>query len=132
MARISQTKHGKIEAHGSPLGVTSRADIERRAEELALIDGRSDFNASDIAQAQRELNNDDLPATLVEDVNSSMQSMSRDPSDPITDRGHQTPEYTEIDEKEALERSALEGVEEAQHDQMVQARNATDDELDGR
>ena len=63
-----------------------------------------------------------LPDAVNEDAE-SMRSMSRDPSDPMVDRGRQVPEYGGDDEKAALEQLALEGVEEAQHDQMVEARH---------
>jgi hypothetical protein len=62
----------------------------------------------------------------------SMQSMSRDPSDPLVDRGRQVPEYGGDDEKTALEHLALEGVEEAQHEQMLEARNHVDEPLRSR
>ena len=51
---------------------------------------------------------------------------------PLADRGRQVPEYGGEDEKTALERLALEGVEEAQHDQMVQSRNNVDEPLRSR
>ena len=80
----------------------------------------------------------DLQGSLVEGwdaVNEdaeSMQSMSRDPSDPMVDRGRQVPEYGGDDEKAALEHLALEGVEEAQHEQMLEARNLVDEPLRSR
>jgi hypothetical protein len=58
-----------------------------------------------------------------------MQSMSRDPSDPMTNRGRQSPEYGGNDEKAALEHLALEGVEEAQHEQMLASRKNVDEPL---
>jgi hypothetical protein len=61
-----------------------------------------------------------------------MQSMSRDPSDPAVDRGRQAPEHTADDEETALQRLTLEGVEEAQHEQMVEARNNIDEPLRSR
>jgi hypothetical protein len=62
----------------------------------------------------------------------SMQSMSRDPSDPMVDRGHRVPEYGSDDEKADLEHLALEGVEQAQHEQMLQSRNDVDEPLRSR
>jgi hypothetical protein len=124
MTRISQWKQGKLEEHGKPVGVPTPADVERRASELALIAGRSEVTREDREAARVELRNGNLPATLVEDADGNMQSLSRDPSDPATDRGHQTPEYMESDEQEVCERLALEGVEEAQHEQMVQSRQS--------
>jgi hypothetical protein len=64
------------------------------------------------------LPHDDLPSSLDENEN-SVDSLSRDPSDPPANRGRQTPAYAEADEEEDIERTVLEGVEEAQHEQMV-------------
>jgi hypothetical protein len=64
------------------------------------------------------LPHDDLPIDLNEGEDST-GSLSRDPSDPAGNRGHQVPEYSEPDEEEEVERTVLEGVEEAQHEQMV-------------
>lgn len=113
-----------METHGQPLGGASLADLESRAREIAQIDGRTTPTVADREEARRELLNIDLPPTLEQNADDSMRSLSRDPSDPAVNRGHQTPEYVDVDEKEAVERLALEGVEEAQHDQMVQAQHA--------
>lgn len=121
----------KIEVKGRGVGIASPADIERRARELALIDNRTGANDDDRRRARAEFLDRNLPAAVNEDAD-SMQSLSRDPSDPMTDRGHQVPEYGADDEKAALERLALEGVEEAQHDQMLQARNHVDEPLRSR
>jgi hypothetical protein len=126
-----KTNTPKMEVHGKGVGVPADADIERRAREIALIDNRIEISADDRARARAEYQDRDLPDTLNDDAE-SMQSLSRDPSDPMTDRGHQVPEYGADDEKAALERLALEGVEEAQHDQMVQSRNDVDEPLRSR
>jgi hypothetical protein len=110
----------KVEQQGEGVGVPSPRDIERRARELARIAGHR-VNDEDRALARAEFQDRTLPAAVNEDED-SMQSMSRDPSEPISDRGRQTPDYIEVDEKTDLEKITLEGVEEAQHDQMVAAR----------
>jgi hypothetical protein len=112
-----------METHGSPVGVSSPADVHQRALEIARIAGRVEVTESDREQARGELRDSNLPPALSADADASMTSMSRDPSDPAVDRGHQTPEYIDNDEEEAVERLALEGVEEAQHDQMIKARD---------
>src|SRR5581483_11422848 len=129
MARISQSKTGKVEEHGKAVGTVSPQDVEQRAREIARIAGRDRPTPEDRIQARDELLDRDLPPTVAQDAAVSMQSLSRDPSDPAVDRGRQAPEYIENDEEEGLERLALEGVEEAQHDQMVEARNAESDEV---
>lgn len=116
-----------MEVRGEGLGLISSEDIERRARELALIDNRTLPNDIDRTKARAEFLARDLPASVSEDAD-TMQSLSRDPSDPPANRGSQTPEYGTDDEKLALEKLALEGVEEAQHDQMVKSRNGEVDE----
>ena len=63
----------------------------------------------------------DLPATSMEDEQAGA-AMSRDPSEPISVSGHEVPLREGPDEEKAVERLALEGVEEAQHEQMLAAR----------
>ena len=120
-----------MEVGGKGVGGFSPADIERRAKELALIDNRNAATDEDRERARVELRDVNRPDAVNEDAD-SMQSMSRDPSDPMTDRGRQVPEYGVDDEKTALEHLALEGVEEAQHDQMLAARNNVDEPLRSR
>ncbi len=121
MTRIPQSNRGRVEEHGKEAGVFSRDDVERRALEIARISGRKSTTPQDREQALAELRAERLPDTTTQDAD-SMQSLSRDPSDPPANRGSQAPEYVDTDEKQAIERLALEGVEEAQHDQMVGSR----------
>lgn len=120
-----------MEVRGKGVSGFSEADLERRALELALIDNRSTASDGDRARARAEFQDRDLPDAMNEDAE-SMQSMSRDPSDPLVDRGHQSPEYGGQDEDTALQKIALEGVEEAQHEQMVESRNNIDEPLRSR
>lgn len=122
--RISQ----KLEVGGQGVSGFSEADIHQRAKELALIENRTEPNDDDRTRALAEFGDRNLPDAVNEDAD-SMRSLSRDPSDPLSDRGHQVPEYGTDDEKAALEKMTLEGVEEAQHEQMVQSRNLVDEPL---
>lgn len=122
LRKIPQTKGPKVELHGKGVGGFTKADVERRAKELAEINNRVQVTQEDRERARSEFLDRELPAAVNEDADST-RSMSRDPSDPATDRGHQTPEYMESDEDTQLQRLALEGVEEAQHDQMTAARS---------
>lgn len=120
MSRISHTTT-KVELHGEGVGIPSDADLERRASELARIAGHTAVTGEDRALARAEFQDRALPDAVNED-RESMQSASRDPSEPLVNRGSQVPEYVEGDEKANLERLVLEGVEEAQHEQMLKAR----------
>jgi hypothetical protein len=51
-----------------------------------------------------------------------MGAMTRDPSEPLTQTGHQVPDLEEPDGQTDQEHLAEEGVEEAQHEQMLEAR----------
>src|SRR5688572_12074799 len=131
MPKPSRPISPKIELHGKGVSGFSPADVERRALELALIDNRTTATDDDRARARAEFQARNLPDSMNEDAE-TMQSLSRDPSDPMTDRGHQSPEYGADDEDTALQKIALEGVEEAQHEQMVQSRGNIDEPLRSR
>jgi len=120
---INDSTTGKVLIHGKGAGGVTRADIERRARELADIDGRSGaaITKSDLARARAELLGSDLPATAAEDAESDV-GVSRDPSEPPSAGGHEAPVVEGADEEQAIERLALEGVDEAQHDLMIAAR----------
>lgn len=128
MPKSTRANSPKIALRGRGVSGFSRSDIEHRARELALIENRTEPNDDDRARALAEFRDRHLPDAVNEDAE-SMQSMSRDPSDPPVDRGHQAPEYGGDDEKAALEHLALEGVEEAQHEQMLAARKNIDEPL---
>lgn len=114
---------GRILLHGKGTGGISRADIERRARELADIDGRSgaDITDDDIARARADLLGAQLPPTLVEEDEGAV-AITRDPSEPPSVSGHEAQLREGPDEEKAVERLALEGVDEAQHEQMIAAR----------
>jgi hypothetical protein len=120
-----------MELRGKGVAGFSPEDVERRALELALIDNRAKPSEDDRLRARAEFLDRELPDANNEDAD-TMQSMSRDPSDPMVDRGRQAPEYGGDDEETALQKIALEGVEEAQHEQMVESRNTVDEPLRSR
>ena len=123
LMNINDPTSGRLFVHGQGTGGVGRADIERRARELAAIDGRSgaEITDDDLARARAELLGLQLPATTAED-NEADAGLNRDPSDPPSVSGHETPLREGSDPEKALERLALEGVEEAQHEQMLAAR----------
>jgi hypothetical protein len=131
MAKHSRESAQKVEVGGNGVSGFSESDIERRARELARIDDRTEVTNEDREAALAEFQDRHLPDAVNEDAE-SMQSLSRDPSDPMVDRGRQVPNHGGDDEKAALEHLALEGVEEAQHEQMLEARNDVDEPLRSR
>ena len=112
--------HGKIERHGDGMGVASPDSVERRAREIALIAERDpeEFTDADWDQARRELlgsqaNNapeeTDENAEVVEEWNVVASST-----------GHRAPRVE--DDENLGEQLVSDGVEEAVHDQMLEAR----------
>lgn len=121
MKNVTRPTQGKILIHDRGAGSITPGDIERRARELASIDGRAVAGVDDRERAARELRGETIqPAS--DDAVESTKSLSRDPSDPLSDRGLQRPNYEGSDEEKVSERMVAEGVEEAQHDQMLAAR----------
>lgn len=113
----------KTVIHGQGAGEIGRNEIERRAREIALIEGNGDETVTEEhrARALAELSGALLPETTVEDAE-SRGAISRDPSEPPSLSGTGAPIVAEPNEQADLEHLVLEGVEEAQHDQMLAAR----------
>ena len=68
------------------------------------------------------MNGEDIPPGSDEDAE-AVSSLSRDPSEPASNLGRQVPDREGEDEQQATERLVAEGVNEAEHDQMVQREN---------
>jgi hypothetical protein len=119
----NEPNQGKILIHGKGAGGLNRADVERRARELAAIDGRSGAEITDdyLKRAKAELMGLTLPETSVEDEEAT-GSLSRDPSEPLSISGSESATREGHDEDKAVEKLTLEGVEEAQHEQMLASR----------
>ncbi|MEN3368063.1 MAG: hypothetical protein V7609_206 [Verrucomicrobiota bacterium] len=111
---------GKISVHGDGVGVPSPDAVERRAREIALIAERDpdEFTDADWDQARRELlgnlesgapEETDDNADVVEEWNVVASS-----------KGHRAPRVE--DEENLGEHLVADGIEEAAHDQMVEAR----------
>ncbi|HTL67403.1 MAG TPA: hypothetical protein VL200_07065 [Lacunisphaera sp.] len=113
----------KILWHGRGTGDLTDAEVEQRAREIAVIRGRAarDVTEEDRAAAWAELRGDTRPPTSETDAPGGL-AVGRDPSEPAGDSGHQVPDQKPSDEGTAAEHLAVEGVEEAQHDQMLAAR----------
>lgn len=121
MNNSNSSRHAKTVVHGRPVGEITQDDIEQRASELAEIQGRGVVQSDNREEADAELSGLTLPDATTED-DQSVGSLSRDPSDPPAFYGKATPNVAEPNEQEELEDMVLDGVEEAQHDQMLEAR----------
>ena len=114
---------GKIAIRGTGIGGITDDEIMNRATELASINGRANKGVTDddLRQAREELLGQSLPASTDEDSEGS-GSLSRDPSDPPSLTGRQIPDREGPDDEQVTERLVMEGVEEANHEQMLQGR----------
>lgn len=120
----NQSTYGKVLLHGKGTGSITEKDIERRARELASLNGYpfiSVFIEKYLAQARRELTGEDLPPTTDETIE-ARGAITRDPSEPLAQTGHQIPDLEDPDDQTNLERLTEEGIEEAQHEQMLAAQ----------
>ena len=113
---------GKISVHGGGVGVPSPQSVEKRAREIAMIAERDpeEFTDADWEQARRELlgtQSSSAPeeteenAEVVEEWNVVASSS-----------GHRAPRAGAEDVESVGEQLVTGGIEEATHDQMLEAR----------
>src|ERR1700750_1146624 len=111
---------GKITLHGNGLGAPSPDEVEKRAREIALIAERDpdEFTDADWDQARREL--------LGTQTSGAPEETSENAEDVeewnvvASSTGHRAPRIE--DEENLGEQLVTDGIEEAAHDQMVEAR----------
>ena len=123
MDQSSQRPAGKITVHGGGFGAPTTEAVEKRAREIALIDERDPDNYTDADwdQAQREL----LGETAQPPPEESEQAAKMQEEWEVTpdDRGHRVNRQGAGDDEESVgEQLVTDGVEEAIHDQMLEAR----------
>ena len=118
--------------NGAGIGTVTQDMVRARATELAVIDGRSekDLSVFDLERAKRELTGEtdiDPKEAILEEAPESERW------DPVAgSTGHKVETTSNEDEdgegRSDSERLVEEGVSEAEHDQMVQAAKAEQEE----
>jgi hypothetical protein len=120
----------KIIHHSTGMGTPDVLTVRQRAEELARIDGRQQFNETDWHQAKRELHG----GHETNDTNGNMDAAALvSERDMIaTSTGHQVENMGLEDQENVLEELIAEGMDEAVHEQMLAARREeeTDEDLE--
>jgi len=113
--------HGKISLHGDGLGVPSPDTVEKRAREIAMIDERDpdEFTEEDWRQAKNELIG--VAGSHAPEIDDEVDDELRERDDIVGASGHRAPNDYEGDENIG-EELVSGGIEEAAHDQMVEAR----------
>ena len=121
-------KQGILTENSTGIGTVTRKMVRERAAELAVIDGRLAHEASksDWEQAKRELTG----GSDIEPEEATLESVPESERlDPVPgSTGHKAPESSDEDEddegRSESEKLVEEGVQEAEHDQMLQAARA--------
>jgi hypothetical protein len=124
MNENSQPSLGRISVHGDGVGAPTPEMIERRAREIALIDERNpdDFTDADWEQARQELmgvSHTNAP----EEIGGGLE-VSEDEHEIVPESlAHRAPRPGFDEDDETLGQSLVSGgLEEAAHDQMLEAR----------
>ena len=122
MNEYSQPGAGKIEIHGNGVGAPSPEQVEQRAREIAMIDQRDPekFTDADWDQARQELHGATIPAPPEE---TSDNAKLEDEWEVVANnQGRRAPRSGDNDDETLGEQLVAGGVEEATHDQMLEAR----------
>jgi hypothetical protein len=122
MNENSQPGFGKISVHGDGMGAPTPELIETRAREIALIAERNpdEFTDADWEQAKRE-----LMGTVSRGAPEEIERSDEMPDDwevTPTSTGERAPRAGVDDDEMLGEKLVSDGLEEATHDQMLQAR----------
>jgi hypothetical protein len=127
MDQSSQRSGGKITVHGMGLGAPTPEQVEKRAREIALIDNRdpNNYTDADWDQAKGELHGESSPAAPEETEGAA--TMQNEWEVTPDDRGHQVTTGANDDEETVAQQLVSEGLDEAVHDRMLEARR---DELE--
>ena len=113
---------GKISVHGNGVGVPSPEAVEKRAREIAMIDERdpNEFTDADWNQARKELVGVEHPSAPEETEQNA--KVTEEWNVVPSSSGHRAPRPG-VEEDETLgEQLVTDGLEEAAHDQMLEAR----------
>jgi hypothetical protein len=121
----------KILVHSEGLGTLHAGMVRQRAKEIALINGHEEYTDEDWNQARIELHGSHHPnGELSEEMAAGTLVSEADML--CTDAGRQVERMAQEDERNLVEELWMEGMEEAEHEQMLQAAKemAKEDELD--
>ena len=123
----SRPPYAKIVVHANGLGLPSTEMVRQRAIELAKIDGRLDYNELDWQRAKQELHGGH-PYSWDDEEDRMPQSISeRDMT--ATDTGHHI-ENLRGGEDNVVEELIAEGMDEAQHDRMLEASRIEEPDIE--
>jgi hypothetical protein len=113
---------GKISLHGDGIGVPSPDLVEKRAREIAMIDERDpdEFTDGDWDQAHRELLG--LTSTVAPEETEQSAEVIEEWNVVASSSGHRAPRAGLEEDENVGEQLVCDGLEEAIHDRMLEAR----------
>ena len=117
----------KIVNHSGGLGAPTPDIIRQRASELASINGRTEYNEEDWRQAKRELHGGHTDYDGGDDEMMECSSLG-DPA--VGSVGHRVEPIRDDEDEHVVEELFAEGMDEAAHDQMLQASRNHRDEIE--
>jgi hypothetical protein len=122
MNDYSEPRPGKIEVHGNGLGAPSSEEVEKRAREIAMIDERNpdEFTEADWKQARRELMGEENNTPPEETPDNA--DITEEWTVIASSKGHRMPRPGADEDGTIGEQCVVDGLEEAAHDQMLEAR----------
>src|SRR5437667_4128484 len=123
MNDYSQPGAGKISVHGNGVGAPSPEEVEKRAREIAMIDERNpdEFTDADWVQARRELLG--VPAVDAPEEPGDGLDVPEEEREIVPESPAHRASRTGFNEDESLGETLVSGgLEEAAHDQMLEAR----------
>lgn len=120
--------YAKIVVHGEGMGVPTSEMVRQRALELARIDGRTGYDDRDWQRARQELHGGQ-PSSWDADEDRMSESISGGDMT-ATDSGHHVENLRGGDDN-MTEELVAEGIDEAVHDQMLEASRQEAEEEGG-
>jgi len=124
---MKETKaHGIISEHFKGVGTVTREMVIERAQENALINGRDPghYTKDDYLEAKRELTGNSAIEGEENDFLATLTAWDEDPDS----SGHSVRKNEIPDEQTVAEQLVEEGVNEAEHEQMVEGSKQHDEE----
>lgn len=123
--KITRPVSGKILAHDEGLGTPDSEAVQKRALELALIDGRTTPTEQDWKRAFLELHGGRHDPNSLGDENEMIGGISE--TDRVAPSLGRHVRYAEVEGAESVgEELVSEGIEEAEHEQMLESRRTID------
>lgn len=126
--RSHHPQQAKILSHADGLGTPHTDLVRERASEIAQIDGRLAPNQQDWRKAKIELHGGHSFNTDNDEDEMAVAASERDMI--AGGLGHQTPRHGFDGEDHVIEELVAEGIDEAVHEQMLEASRRDRDELE--